>query len=204
MAQIFTHDGQGLVLRGSDVYVNKWTKEAHLTEQQAEDLLKECIGKYESRAMHAPARVVVHKSTTFNSAEENGFSKAIKNAKRDFIAISSRKGYRFMRKGSYPVLRGTLVSMSDNMHLLYTSGYIPRIRTYPGNSIPQPIMLVHKGDSEIKEIAEEILGLTKLNWNTTSFSTYLPITLGFSREVGKILSEAGPNIKLQDHYRFYM
>ena len=204
MAQIFTHDGQGLVLRGSEVYVDKRTKEAHLTEQQAESLLDECIRKYESRAMHAPARVVVHKSTTFNKAEVEGFGKAIKTAKRDFVAFSIRKGYRFMRKGSYPVLRGTLISMTDRMHLLYSSGYIPRIRTYPGHSIPQPLLLIHEGDSEIKEIAEEILGLTKLNWNTTSFSTYLPITLEFSKEVGKILSEAAPNIKLQDHYRFYM
>ena len=108
-----------------------------------------------------------------------GFSKAIGEAKRDFVTLSQRKGIRFMRGGNYPVLRGTLISLTEDQHLLFTSGYTPRIRTYPGHSVPQPLFITHIGDSEIKDICEEILGLTKLNWNTTSFSTYLPITLAF-------------------------
>ena len=109
-----------------------------------------------------------------------------------------------MRMGSYPVLRGTLISLTENEHILFTSGYVSRIRTYPGHSIPQPLLIIHEGDSEIKEICNEILGLTKLNWNTTEFSTELPITLAFSTKVGQILSELDKNIPLQNHYRFYM
>lgn len=204
MAQIFTHDGQGLVLRGTEVYVDEITKEPHLSENQAETLLLDCLKRYSEKTGRPPARVVIHKSTLFTQPEKNGFSKAIGDAKRDFVAISTRKGLRFMRSGSYPVLRGTLITLQDNIHLLYSSGYTPRIRTYPGHSIPQPLVLTHEGDSEIKEIGAEILGLTKLNWNTTSFSTFLPITLAFSKRVGEVLSEAGDAAKLQNHYRFYM
>lgn len=204
MAQIFTHDGQGLVLRGTEVYVDEKTKEPHLSEKQAEELLAESIKKYIEKACRPPSRIVIHKSTLFTKAESDGFNKAIGTVKRDFVTVSKKKGIRFMRKGSYPVLRGTVISLTDREHILYTSGYTPRIRTYPGHSIPQPLFITHDGDSEIHEICEEIMGLTKLNWNTTAFSTFLPITLGFSSKVGEILSEADKNIPLQPHYRFYM
>lgn len=204
MAQIFTHDGHGLVLRGTDVYIDDKTKEAHLSESQAKDLLSEALSKYEEKAGRSPSRVVLHKSTLFTTAEMDGFKKAIGNLKRDFVTISKKRGIRFMRKGSYPVLRGTLIVLTDREYILYTSGYIPRLRTYPGHSIPQPLFITHDGDSQINEICEEIIGLTKLNWNTTAFSTYLPITLAFSNRVGQILSEANKDIPLQPHYRFYM
>lgn len=204
MAQIFTSDGQGLVLRGSDVYIDERTKEPHLSEEQAKDLLQKSIEKYKGKTGSNPSRVVIHKSTQYTDAEKRGFSKTILGIKKDFVTISKNRGYKFMRKGSYPVLRGTLISLTRNKHLLYTSGYTPRIRTYPGHSIPQPLLILHEGDSEIKEVCYEILGLTKLNWNTTSFSTYLPITLGFSKKVGEILSEADKDSVLQPHYRYYM
>jgi hypothetical protein len=204
MAQVFTHDGQGLVLRGSEVYVDTITKEPHLSEKQAETLLKEAIEKYTEKAHRTPARVVIHKSTLFSNDEIKGLNTAIGMVKHDFVTISKRKGIRFMRMGSYPVLRGTLVHLTDKEHILFTSGYTPRIRTYPGHSIPQPLLITHIGDSEVSEICDEIIGLTKLNWNTTAFSTYLPITLEFSEKVGEILSEASKDIPLQPHYRFYM
>ncbi len=204
MAQIFTHDGNGLVLRGTEVYVDEYTKEPHLSEKQAENLLSDCIKKYTDRAGRQPSRVVIHKSTLFTSAETAGFVKAIGTAKRDFVTISTRKGLRFMRKGSYPILRGTMITLTDKMHLLFSSGYTPRVRTYPGHSVPQPLVITHEGDSEIKEIGAEILGLTKLNWNTTSFSTFLPITLAFSNRVGEVLSEVDDGSQLQNHYRYYM
>jgi len=160
---------------------------------------------YTKKAGRNPVRVVIHKRTLYTEAETKGFNKAIGNFKKDFVTIPRRNfGIRFMRQGSYPVLRGTVISLSQNDHLLYTSGYIPRIRTYPGHRIPQPLLIHHVGDSEIKEICDEILGLTKLNWNTTAFSTYLPITLAFSTRVGQVLSELEKGEQLQNHYRFYM
>ena len=205
MAQVFAHSGEGLVLRGTEVYVDEKSKEPHLSENQAKELLLDALNNYTEIAGRTPTRVVVHKSTLFTKPEQKGFSDAIGNIKRDFVTITKRtKGIRFMRMGSYPVLRGTLISLTEKEHILFTSGYISRIRTYPGHSIPQPLLIIHEGDSEIKEICNEILGLTKLNWNTTEFSTELPITLAFSTKVGQILSELDKNIPLQNHYRFYM
>ena len=144
MAQVFTHTGEGLVLRGTEVYIDEKSKEAHLTEKQAEELLLDAIKKYKERANRNPSRVVIHKKTSYTDSEKNGFKKAIGNLSTDFVTILRRnKGLRFMRSGSYPILRGTLITLSEKEHLLYTSGYTPRIRTYPGHRIPQPLFLQH-------------------------------------------------------------
>jgi hypothetical protein len=204
MAQVFTHSGEGFVLRGSDVTVDRITREAHLTNTQAFDLLNDSIKKYTEKVGNPPNRVVIHKTSLFSKEEESGFDEAIGKLTKDYVTISKNVDLRFLRTGKYPVLRGTVFSLTSDQYLLYTTGFIPRIRTYPGLRIPRPLLITHHGDSEIKLICSEILGLTKLNWNTTAFSTQLPITLEFAQRVGKVLSEFPADIKLQDHYRYYM
>jgi hypothetical protein len=53
-------------------------------------------------------------------------------------------------------------------------------------------------------VAEEILKLSKINWNTTKFSDSEPITIVFPRSVGKVLAELPEDATIQSHYRFYM
>jgi hypothetical protein len=204
MAQVFTHNGQGIVLRGTDIVTDQRTHETHMSEKQARELMVEALTTYKEAAGRSPVRVTIHKTTLFSEDEQKGFNAAIGNLAKDFVTISSFHDFRFVRSGQYPVLRGTLVYMSDNKCLLFTSGYIPRIRTYPGHRIPKPLLITHIGDSEMKEECKEIMGLTKLNWNTTAFSTFLPITLEFSQKVGRVLSELPEGRLLQNHYRFYM
>jgi hypothetical protein len=205
MAQVFTHSGEGFVLRGSDVTIDKDSREVHLTKNQAYDLLKDSVKKYSDKVESPPERVVVYKTSFFSDDEKAGFNEALGNLKRDYVGISRNTDLRILRTGKYAVLRGTLVLLSPNECLLYTSGYIPRIRTYPGHRVPRPLLITHFGDSEITFVCSEILGLTKLNWNTTAFSKQLPITIEFAQSVGKVLSEIPSSIKeLKDHYRFYM
>jgi hypothetical protein len=204
MAQIFTHSGEGFVLRGSDVTVDVETKEAHLSESQSQELMDDIREKYSAKVGGPPSRYVVHKTSTFNPGENAGFRKAIGHTPVDFIAIRGYTPIRFLRVGEYPVLRGTVVQLTAREYMLYTGGYISRLRTYPGHRVPEPLHIVHEGDSDAKLVCNEILGLTKLNWNTTAFSTYWPITLEFADRVGSILSELPEGEPVQDHYRFYM
>lgn len=208
MAQVFTHDGQGLVLRGTEVGIDKKTRRPYLKQGQAEDLMGRALDTYKEQAKRMPATVAVHKSSEFLEDERKGFNKAISDRgiqKKDFVAI--RPGHdwiNFIRAGDYPVLRGTLVEISLNEFALYSSGFSPRIRTYPGHRIPRPLRVTHTGDSQNEHIAREILGLTKLNWNTTQFATSIPITLKFASEVGKVLSEFPDKVVPENHYRFFM
>lgn len=208
MAQVFASTGEGLVIRGTEVDIDEKTKNPYLKKDQAQKILKNALEKYQSLSDKIPTRVVVHKSTMFLEEEQIGFNEAIyglKIPRKDFVSIHhSYSWINFIRFGNYPVLRGTLVELETNEFLLYTSGYTPQIRSYPGHKIPNPLRIIHIGDSQNEDIAKEILGLTKLNWNTTDFSTSMPITLTFATEVGKILSELEDDTHIQDHYRFFM
>lgn len=204
MAQVFTHNGEGIVLRGKDVFLDRRTREPHMSERQSEELMAEALKTYELRAGRNPARVTIHKTSTFYREEISGMDKAIGPLTRDLVTISSQHSFRFVRDGQYPVLRGTMIRVSQDQCLLYTTGYIPRIRTYPGHRIPNPLFITHRGDSELTEVCKEIMGLTKLNWNTAAFATFFPITLEFAQRVGRVLSEMPEDKPLQNHYRFYM
>jgi hypothetical protein len=71
--------------------------------------------------------------------------------------------------------------------------------------IPNPLEVVkHYGDSTAQTVCTEILGLTKLNWNSCAFGSSLPITIRFARDDGKILAELPSGQCPQTKYRFYM
>ncbi|TKJ43753.1 hypothetical protein CEE36_03440 [candidate division TA06 bacterium B3_TA06] len=204
MAQTFSFAGEGYVLRGKSF---EWTKDVspHLRYQPAKELMNEVIELYKTQNKGLPRRVVVHKSSRFWEDEINGFHVACKDiSEKDFVTIGKR-GIQFYRPGIYPPLRGTYVKFSDKNFLLYTDGYVPFLRTYPGPRVPQPLeILEHHGDSPWNTVLEEILALTKINWNTADFSCSKPITLAFAQRVGDILAELPPGMKERNEYRFYM
>jgi hypothetical protein len=148
---------------------------------------------------------VVHKSSRFWDEELEGLEEASSLVPRkDFVALGYR-GLQFYRTGDYPALRGTYVKFSETDLLLYTTGYVPFLRTYPGARVPLPLeILEHRGDSAWDVVLKEILALTKMNWNTADFACAEPITIAFSRRVGQILAEVSPQSKIQPAYRFYM
>jgi len=152
-----------------------------------------------------PRRIVVHKTSRFWDEELDGFKQASDSVPEvDFVSLGWR-GIQFYRPGTYPPVRGTYVKMSGTNHLLYTVGYVPYLRTYPGSRVPQPLeVLEHYGDSSWDRVLKEILALTKMNWNTAAFACSEPITVAFSRRVGQILAELRPTQPLKDEYRFYM
>lgn len=96
---------------------------------------------------------------------------------------------QFYRMGIYPPIRGSYIKFSASNLLLYTTGYIPFQRTYRGPRVPHPLeILEHHGDSPWDTILREILGLTKMNWNTADLACSDPMTTAFSQKVGQILA----------------
>ena len=70
--------------------------------------------------------------------------------------------------------------------------------------VPRPLeILEHHGSASMSQIAQEILALTKLDWNTTMFAGKEPITTAFAHDVAEILREV-PDEALKTSYRFYM
>jgi hypothetical protein len=206
LAQIFGA-GDGLVLQGQKAVVDKKRdRRPHLTEDAAQDLLRRAIELYTSVNKQPPRRVVIHKTSKFWPEEQSGFRKALGNIYfYDFVAIDDYSSVRFMRVGHKPPLRGTAIVLEPRHYLLYTVGYIPYFKEYPGMRIPRPIEIMeHIGDSSALDICREILALTKLNWNSCAFANSQPITISFARSVGRILTEFQTGGSIKTRYRYYM
>lgn len=208
MAQAFTSSGDGYVLRGNSFEwdESRQGRSPHLDEKSAAALMRDVLDLYRRQNQDSlPNRIVVHKTSKYWDEELAGFEQACELVPRkDFIAFGS-KGIQFYRPGIFPPIRGSWAKFSDTEFLLYTVGYTPYLRTYPGPRVPWPLAIMeHHGDSPWDIVLREILSLTKLNWNTADFACSMPITIAFSRRVGQILAEISGNLPWRQEYRFYM
>src|SRR2546426_3848370 len=76
MAQVFTHSGEGFVLRGEDVTVDRETKEFHMRQRQAKALIEKALITNVDAARRQPTKVTIHKTTLFSEAEVAGIKDA--------------------------------------------------------------------------------------------------------------------------------
>ena len=107
--------------------------------------------------------------------------------------------------GEKPPVRGTMVRLPDRSVLLYTFGYTPYLGVYSGPRVPSALeILEHYGDTSIETICNEILALTKLNWNSAKFCIKASITISFARLVGFILRNLPPDVDLDSKFKFYI
>lgn len=208
MAQTFTSSGNGFVLRGSTFEWDEASggRSPHLDAASSQALVRSVLELYKRQNRGSlPTRLVVHKRSRFWGEELEGFQDGAQQVPlTDFVAVGER-GVRFFRPGNFPPLRGTYVKFSDSDFIVYTTGFVPFLRTYPGARIPQPTeVLEHFGDSPWDMVLTELLAMTKLNWNTADFAARYPITLAFSSRVGEILAEIPDDAPIRQEYRFYM
>ena len=105
----------------------------------------------------------------------------------------------------YPPKRGTLLTISETEGVLYTRGTVDFYKTYPGQYVPSPLKItVYEQDSSLESLCDEILGLTKMNWNNTQMDGRLPITLECAKKIGDIMKYVSVSEKPQVSYSFYM
>jgi len=207
LAQVFSETGEGFVLKGEPVmWDHERDRKPHLSEGGAKALIERAIALYRQHHNLNPRRVVVHKTSRYWPEELRGFRSGLGDVQSfDFLSLE-RRGIRFLRLGQEPPVRGIVVQLAKRNYLLFTRGYIPFFRAYPGLRVPNPLEIVeHHGDSSADKVCSEILALTKLNWNNCGFASGDPITIAFSKQVGRILTEL-PTVGIapQTKYRFYM
>lgn len=207
VAQIFNENGNGIILRGSPVEVNKKDKQPHLTSEQAFNLLFNSLNEYYNAVKFYPQRLVIHKSSNYSDEEIVGLKKVAKELKINSIDLVTilPTNFRLYTDKDYPPYRGTLLSLNKERHFLYTRGFVEYYDTYPGGYIPSPIEVrLFSFDESPEKICEEILLLTKMNWNNSQFDRKFPITIDCSRNVGEILKYVDLTSTPQVRYSFYM
>ena len=208
LAQIFADTGEGMVVRGNTF---KWDVKKQgmprLSEEASFRLLSDGINVYKQHHNgQAPNRIVVHKSSRYDQEERNGFVRACSDVpKYDLVSLSPGKDIFFYRNGGNPVLRGTCIPLGISSCLIYTNGYITYQRGYHRPRVPRPLQITeHYGDTPLDELAREVLALTRLNWNTTDYCIYEPVTLKFSDSVGEVLGRLPAGISVKENYAYYM
>lgn len=183
----------------------------HLSKEAAANLSEQIVEYYQKRNRGAkPERLVIHKTSPYWDGEREGFRTGASDVRmHDYVHLKTRRtGVRLFPDGEYPPLRGTLLSIpSDDVHYLYTTGYVPEVATYEGSNIPEPIEIRPdiQCDSDAQTICEEILFLTKLDWNTSDFAVKEPITLKVARKVSDVIADEGINpVDADKQYFYYM
>jgi hypothetical protein len=206
-AQMFDERGRGLILRGARAQTESRGRHPYLTEQDADDLVTQSIATYKAHHRHVPARIVILKTSRFRPEEAEGIDAALRRAGielSDLVWVQESAPIAIFRDGNYPVLRGTFIDLRGK-GLLYTRGSVPYYGTYPGLRVPRPLLLVphENSDSAIAKVAEEVLALTKVNWNSTQFDQKLPAPIKAAREVGRILKHIDFGTAVSPDFRRY-
>lgn len=220
VAQAFNRDGKGLIFVGKQF---EWdaskmkVASPHLKYEYAKSLIKNVLINYQKINKHTPKRVVIHKTTDFwdcyinkDYAEVEGLMDGIRETLHcdvivDLVTIKTSRIKLLRTNGIYPVIRGTLMKIDDNYGLLYTTGYIPYYQTFPGLHIPLGLDIkIAYGETTLRDICQEILALTKLNFNNCNYYDSLPITLKFAQKVGEIIQYLPENFEAPNKYYYYM
>ena len=204
-SHIFNAQGQGLQYRLSKIEnptFDRRRRNAFLSRDDARrvgESIKQLF--FEARGA-LPHRVVIHKRTEFRKDEREGLIEGLAGiAAVDMIEINVDDAFRYLNSklvGSevqvdkFPVARGTVIPVSDYEALLWVHGSAAAIRNnwryYQGKRrIPAPLLIRrHAGSTELQTLATEILGLSKMNWNTFDLYTQVPATIETSGKIARI------------------
>jgi hypothetical protein len=225
-SHIYSSDGEGLKYKLSKVNDKiRWiNKKPHLSYDDAYEFGKNVINLFYESMNEVPKRVVIHKRTFYTDDEKQGILDSLFDSKKienvDLIEINFEDNIRYVSSkivhgktqiDGFSVSRGTCIQLSDHEALLYAHGIIPSVLNpkfnfYPGGRyIPKPLKIIkHYGNGSLEQIANEILGLTKMNWNSLNMYSQLPATISSSNEIariGRLIENTG---KVQYDYRYFI
>jgi hypothetical protein len=205
LAQAFSSDGEGFAIRGEGVPVEpNQRRNVHLSEQQSFNLARNVLSEYELRTGGAPLRVVLHKTSHFDPAEQAGFAAALKETPIVSMVTMVPSLFRLLRYGPYPPKVGTVCTVNGDRSFLFTSGFMPELGTYPGPHVPQPFEVHCLGGDSAMVAAQDIVNLTRMNWNTADIRGKWPVSLSFARRVGGILDEYGDDHPAETSFRYFV
>jgi hypothetical protein len=207
MAQVFNERGDGVVVRGGQASISKDDRRPHLDGVGAESLLREALASYRREHKTLPARIVLHKTSRYNSAELDGFHAAVEAAGVEELDLMSldESFVRLYREGSHPPLRGTMLILNSTSHVLNTRGSVVFFGLYPGQYVPVPLLFRCEDVGQTPRfLGAELLAHTKMNWNSTQFDGRDPISPRAAHQVGAILRYVPDSAVPEPGYAFYM
>jgi hypothetical protein len=207
-AQMFLTDGEGVVFRGA---LGPWfhtdTRQFHLDESAAASLVEMVVGEYTRTHGKAPGELFIHAQSSFTDEEWKGFASAC-SSETNLVGVQisdAKDNVKLYRPGGYPVIRGTALITSAYHAFLWTSGYAPRLDTFMGPETPNPISVrVARGRCSLETVLRDVMGLTKINFNSCLHNDRLPVTIRFANAVGDVLISAPLEGEPKLPFKFYI
>ncbi|MDD9997668.1 MAG: hypothetical protein OXQ89_07980 [Rhodospirillaceae bacterium] len=158
----------------------------------------------------APEELFIHGRSGFTVEEWDSFERAVpKQTKLVGVRIRTTGGEnKLYRDRDYPVLRGSALILNDRNAFLWSSGFVPRLDTYIGPETPNPLFVTvmrSTGDfPRLETVLEDILGLTKINYNACHYNDGLPVTIRFADRVGDVLVMGSPKDHERQPLKYYI
>lgn len=183
---------KGLTIEVPRVKKLRGTKGLYVPKEDMIKLLNQIL------AVYRPPIVVIHKSSRFHREEKEAVEMVLGNKGVDYVLVhvESNNPYRGFSKTvyRYNIVRGDLLVDVENNDrvILFTTGCVQegnnlKPRTRPGT--PRPLELEIEANTSPfgpRELAEQILSLTKLDWNTTDIEIRMPITIKYASKASKL------------------
>jgi hypothetical protein len=214
-SHIYSSDGIGLTYRLSNIEEGFERRgNPFMSKPDARRMGEQVRQLFWDTHHRVPSRVVLHRRSPFRNEEREGLLEGLHgvahvdmleiNVDRMMRCIALRPtGSGLFRPEGYPVRRGTAVVVERNRALLWVHGTADPVRPgpkpyYQGKSrIPAPLVVRrHHGSTGLDVLASEILGLSKMNWNSFDMYTKLPATIDSSNRIariGALLERTNPN-----------
>lgn len=210
-SQLFDEKGQGLRVLLQPIRKHIFIgKNPFMSKDDARRLITTLRESYFSSGVNAKLdRIVVHKSNFFNRDEIEGITQALDGIQNvELIQIQESNLWKGIRWNSmysdgkwknkdsskpfdgFPLHRGAAVQIDDYSALLWTDGSVqhselnnPRYNYFQSaRGIPSPLLIRRfLGTDPVDLVLQDILKLTKMNWNSGSLYKRLPVTIEFSK-----------------------
>ena len=223
-SQLFDSTGTGIrmVLRKINNPIIFGRNNPYMNEDDARIMMTELREQYyRSAPVNTLKRIVVHKTTPFIREEISGIMKAFRGVETELIQIQEYCPWRGIRFGAQPgkiadgfaVKRGLAVQLDRYSFLLWTHGCVIHpdvagtLNYYKGSrGIPVPLLVRRfAGNASGDVLAQEILMLTKMNWNSgDSLYKTLPVTLDFAKVLARMSKQDEAIFDKAYDFRFFM
>lgn len=208
-AQMFLSSGEGVVFRGAlGPWYHSDTRQFHIDKPAAKRLVEMVVQEYrDQHDKKPPAELFLHAKSHFTDEEWDGF---LSGAPRETNVVGvqiadGRDTLKLFRPGKYPVLRGTALLLSESEAYLWTAGYAPRLDTYIGPETPNPLRIRRqRGECALRTILEDVMSLTKINFNSCLHNDRLPVTIRFADAVGEVILAAPQTSEPKLAFKFYV
>lgn len=208
-SQVFDADGLGLefIAYSPDEVEVAEGGNPFLSREEMRRVIARSLGLYQRRhGGRSPSRVVVHKTTEFRRDEVAGCLDALRGCDVvDLVQVQQDTPWRGLlvepppgREGKavvarYPLIRGTYLPLGGRETLLWTQGDAPdavggRHFFKEGKGIPAPLLLRRcAGHGGWDATCADVLGLSKMNWNSDSLYDRMPVTLAFAQTLARVV-----------------